>query len=341
MTSTYEDIQHQQKQQRYFTCEGPHDPTPYILKVKRVHDTNIGIQKRYSMTTSKPISDSNVCSINNVKSSNDSPDVNGRNETFAATIVKSFSENDLRIFSNPNQSSCISSSYTSCNNTNTDNNHNNINTTSNVGPIRADYVTIEAESKLGCNYSTRSSGINSFRKKIIHQNSVIHNHSPTTDTNTIVVVPSMDLDGDELKRISKGVDLYEERQLYHLLLLSDPSFRVVFLSTRPICQDVVRYYLTLDNCSDFVLNDRLSRLFLLTPGDIDCSMSKLSDKVVKDHKLIATMKEIVKRVSHGESAAGLNVFCGSDTADDLASQLGLRLLEASGSTLYYGSKQGR
>ncbi len=282
------------------------------------------------MTTSKPVLDSNVCSIHNVKSSNDTPN-----------IVKSFSENDLRIFCNPNQSSCTSSSHISSDNANKVNDRNNTNTTSNVGPIRADYVTIEAESKMGCYYNTRSNGLNSFRKKIFHQNSVIHNHSPTTDTNTIVVVPSMDLDGDELKRISKGVDIYEERQLYHLLLLSDPSFRIVFLSTHPICQDVVRYYLTLDNCSDFVLNDRLSRLFLLTPGDIDCTMSKLSDKVVKDHNLIATIKEIVKRVSHGESAAGLNVFCGSDTADDLASQLGLRLLEASGNTLYYGSKQGR
>jgi hypothetical protein len=263
---------------------------------------------------------------------------------------KSYSENDLRILSNPHHQddSCCHGEYgngdgngdgTSISNGNYPPSNNKI------GPIRSDYIAIEAASKQRNNENIKKHSLNTFRKKLIHQHSAIYERSNDTSsmgTNTIVVVPSIDLDGNELQRISSSVELYEGRQLYHLLLLSDPTFRVVFLSTYPICEEVVRYYLSLDKCSSDVLSERLSRLFLLTPGQCEYSQSSLSNKVVNDHKLITTIREIVDRVSNGVSpSAGLNVFCGSNAADDLASQLELRLLEASGSKLYYGSKQGR
>ena len=254
-------------------------------------------------------------------------------------IIKSCSESDLRILSNPHNRH-------HSNNSSTTKSRSNMACCSKIiAPIRSDYVTIAAASKRG-----KSRGLHSFRKQIIHQNSLLCGHTDTQrGTNTIVVIPSIDLDGDELKRICPNIEFYEERQLYHLLLLSDPSFRVVFLSTHPICEDIVRYYLTLDNCSCDELRERRQRLFLLTPGDWEnsqssssSSASSLSKRVVNHDKLISTIREIVDRISGGMNpSAGLNVFCGSDTADKLASKLKLRLLEAGGEQLYYGSKQGR
>ncbi len=240
-------------------------------------------------------------------------------------MIKSCSESDLRILSN-RQTNLLAYSFKDAP------------TPQKIGPIRSDYVTIAAASKRGEDF-----GPNLFRKRIIHQNSFLSERSGLKNgTNTIVVIPSIDLDGEELKRICPNIEFYEERQLYHLLLLADSSFRIVYLSTHQICEDVVRYYLSLDNCSTDELNERRQRLFLLTPGDPEDPGSSLSKKVVNHDKLLCTIRDIVNRISGGLSpSAGLNVFCGSDTADQIASKLKLRLLEASGESLYYGSKQGR
>lgn len=239
-------------------------------------------------------------------------------------IVRSCSESDLRILSNSHKKSISCTS--------------NDESIHQIGPIRSDYVNIVAASKRG-----KSFGPHSFQKRIIHQHSFLSERTCSQKgTNTIVVIPSIDLDGDELKRICPNIEFYEERQLYHLLLLSDPSFRIVFLSSHQIGEDIVNYYLSLDNCSSDEVHERRQRLFLLTPGELDSSQSSLSKKVVNHDKLIFTIREIVDRISGGVApSAGLNVFCGSDTADQLASKLKLRLLEAKGESLYYGSKQGR
>lgn len=58
------------------------------------------------------------------------------------------------------------------------------------------------------------------------------------------------------------------------------------------------------------------------------------------------MIQFVKTLIHQRKApsitdsAGLSVFTGSDAADKLSRELGIRLLESSGSTLHWGTKQG-
>jgi len=258
-------------------------------------------------------------------------DVHPKTTTATTTpIVKAFSEGDLRVFCNgkKDQITCKNDSIC-CESTET------------INGIRADYILLEA-SKTNHNKKRHS-----FRKKLLQKSSTFYETNDKFDTsvagtNTIVVVPSIDLDGQELKSVCKSVEYYEERQLYHLFLLRDPSFRVIFLSTYPINHDIVRYYLSLDNCNESELNDRLGRLFLLTPGNYTPNTQSLSKKVVNDPKLISTIKNIVCKISRGQApSAGLNVFCGSEAADKLAYQLNLRLLEASFTTLYYGTKQGR
>ena len=68
----------------------------------------------------------------------------------------------------------------------------------------------------------------------------------TRTHNTIVVLPSIDLDMQESMKIV-GLEHYEERQLYHLLLLiRDSSFHIIFITSKEINQDTDEYCLTLD-----------------------------------------------------------------------------------------------
>lgn len=162
-------------------------------------------------------------------------------------------------------------------------------------------------------------------------------------SNIIVVVPSIDLDPNEMKRVCSNIKYYEERQLYHLfLIVRDPSFRIIFLSSHPISEEVVRYYLTIDECNNDVLNERLSRLFLITTEELDHESLTLSENILKSDSIIQVIKSVVKLFSVGtKPTTGLSSYCGSNSMTQLEHILQLRLLETGETTLYLGSKQGR
>ncbi|MBD0354952.1 MAG: carboxylate-amine ligase, partial [Rubrobacteraceae bacterium] len=61
---------------------------------------------------------------------------------------------------------------------------------------------------------------------------------------TIVVVPSLSLDAEELQKIS-GVHHYEERMLCMLMLLRMPRTHLVLVTSQPIATPIVDYYLHL------------------------------------------------------------------------------------------------
>mmetsp|Transcript_29754 Transcript_29754/g.64430 ORF Transcript_29754/g.64430 Transcript_29754/m.64430 type:complete len:752 (-) Transcript_29754:41-2296(-) len=183
-----------------------------------------------------------------------------------------------------------------------------------------------------------------------------HTSSSDNQRKIIVVVPSIDLDTDELKRVSTYIENYEERQLYHLLMLNDPGVRIIYLSSRPVSEAVVRYYLGLrGNGADGktpTMKDQLSRLYMLSPDDD--SERPLSKKLLSRPLVMHLIKELVGSVDKGIlrrsrsldnvssflSTAGLSVFTGSNACDVLAHSLGLRLLESCGETMHFGTKQG-
>lgn len=167
---------------------------------------------------------------------------------------------------------------------------------------------------------------------------------PPHETNIIVVIPSIDFDEVELQRINKVVGFYEERQLYHLFLLQDPSYRVVYLSSHPIAEEIVRYYVSLNCKYEFEVDDRLSRLSLLTIKSMDPSYKSLCAKVCQSREWVQLIANEIRPFSIPTQAlcrTGLSVFTGSQTADQLAHLLGIRLLEAGSEMAYFGTKQGR
>ena len=59
---------------------------------------------------------------------------------------------------------------------------------------------------------------------------------------TVVVVPALSLDPDQLARIA-GTIHYEERHLSMLLLLRMPATRLVYVTSQPLHPTLVDYYL--------------------------------------------------------------------------------------------------
>ena len=218
---------------------------------------------------------------------------------------------------------------------------------SNIYRMRADYVPHEAANSEHVSYATGGHFPTKATNKATPPNASNHLHRDKLNpgTNTIVVMPSIDLDDTELKRMGTVVEYYEERQLYHLfLIVRDTSFRIIFVSTLQLDKDTIRYYLSIDGCSQADLDERLSRLYLLNPEEgVGCgNCPSLTRKVINSEKLMRNIRNIIDNVSGGDHpTAGISFFCGSDTGDTIASRLCLRSLEASGRDLYYGSKQGR
>lgn len=171
---------------------------------------------------------------------------------------------------------------------------------------------------------------------------------------TVVVIPSIDLDKKELTRLCADVEFYEERQLFHLLMAGDPTVRIIYLTSRPVDESVVKYYLSLSHHEDIDaahyqsnlfcdVHNMLPRVIMIHVPSEDCI--SLSDKILRQKKLITLLQELI-RSPFGSNALGQNqtvgmsVFTGSDSVDELSHKLGVKLLEASGESLHFGTKQG-
>jgi len=61
---------------------------------------------------------------------------------------------------------------------------------------------------------------------------------------TVVVVPSLSMDAQELAKIT-GVHHYEERLLFMLMLLRLPRTRLIFVTSQPVHPSIIDYYLHL------------------------------------------------------------------------------------------------
>ena len=161
-------------------------------------------------------------------------------------------------------------------------------------------------------------------------------------TNIIVVIPSIDLDSAELKRMGVIPEFYEERQLYHLFLLTqNPSIYIIFISSNAVDPETIKYYLTIDGCNEETYNQRLSRLTLLNPECGEHGCSSLAFKLLQSDSSMQRLEDAIYEFSSGDqSCCGLSFFCGSDASDAISRQLKVRCLEAKGEHLYFGSKQG-
>ncbi|WP_113704351.1 peptide ligase PGM1-related protein [Nonomuraea lactucae] len=144
---------------------------------------------------------------------------------------------------------------------------------------------------------------------------------------TLVVVPSLSLPQDELRRIT-GARCYEERLLFLLLTLREPGVRVVYLSSAPIDHDIVEYYFGFLPDPD----DAAERLTLISLDD-PCTQP-LTRNLLSRPDAIGRVRETL------DGDAWMVPFVLSELEEELASLLSVPIYGPATSLAYYGSKSG-
>src|SRR5438270_1063681 len=103
---------------------------------------------------------------------------------------------------------------------------------------------------------------------------------------TVVIVPSLTLDSEILSKI-KGYVYYEERMLCMLMLLRMPQTQVVFVSSIPVDQVTIDYYLHL--LPGITGHHARQRLTILSC--YDASAKPLTQKILERPRLINRIKQ--------------------------------------------------
>ncbi|MGM9991627.1 MAG: peptide ligase PGM1-related protein [Candidatus Bruticola sp.] len=149
---------------------------------------------------------------------------------------------------------------------------------------------------------------------------------------TVVVVPSLTLDTEELRKID-GIEYYEERLLFLLIQLANPSTEVVFVTSQPIRDRIVDYYLQL--LPGVPYSHARRRLHMYNVNDASRDKS-LTQKVLERP---AILQRIRNHTIHSQ-IAHLSVFNVTPAEKSLSVALGLPLLGADPKFLHYGTKSG-
>jgi len=148
---------------------------------------------------------------------------------------------------------------------------------------------------------------------------------------TVVIVPSMTLDRDILAKI-RGHVYYEERMLCLLMLLRMPQTNIVFVSSVPIDQVTIDYYLhLLPGIPGHHARQRLTML-----SCYDASSKSLTEKVLQRSRLINRIREKITDDQHSH----LVCFNVTEFERTLAVRLGIPVYGCDPDLLYMGSKSG-
>ncbi|MBB2909587.1 hypothetical protein FHS43_000833 [Streptosporangium becharense] len=130
------------------------------------------------------------------------------------------------------------------------------------------------------------------------------------DAGTLVVVPSLSLPQDELRKIT-GALCYEERLLFLLLTLRSPAVDVVYLTSTPVDDAIVDYYLGFLDDPD----EARTRLQMISLDDPHTH--PLSEALLRRPDVIARVRAALGRRSGTE--AGTGGACGHADGDAEAS----------------------
>ena len=148
---------------------------------------------------------------------------------------------------------------------------------------------------------------------------------------TIVVLPSLSIDQDVLAKVA-GVNHYEERMLGMLMLLRLPRTRLIYLTSQPIAEPIIDYYLHL--LQGVPSGHARARLCLLPC--FDGSARPLTAKVLARPRLIERLREAI-----GDPAvAHIAAYSVSVLERTLAVRLGVPLYGCDPDLQGLGSKSG-
>jgi len=150
------------------------------------------------------------------------------------------------------------------------------------------------------------------------------------DRRDILVIPSLSIDQRQLAKVD-GFLHYEERLLFSLIRLRNPHTRLIYVTSQPLPQDIIDYYLQL--LPGIPFSHARDRLLLLST--YDASLKPLTQKILERPRLV----ERIRRAMNSQQAY-MVCFNASLLERELSLQLNVPLLAASPELLYWGSKSG-
>ncbi|GAA3463360.1 peptide ligase PGM1-related protein [Saccharothrix longispora] len=148
---------------------------------------------------------------------------------------------------------------------------------------------------------------------------------------TVVVVPSLTLHPDELRKIPGAVH-FEQRLLFEFQLLREPNVNLVYATSERIAPEIVEYALGL--VPALVGTEAADRLTLLDCDDD--SPAPLTEKVLRRPELVRRIKAAVR----DPARAYLVVFNSTDLERELALRLGIPMFSCDPALSALGTKSG-
>jgi hypothetical protein len=148
---------------------------------------------------------------------------------------------------------------------------------------------------------------------------------------TVLIVPSLTLDPEVLAKIS-GAHHYEERSLCLLLLLRMPRTRVIYVTSMPVPETIIDYYLHL---LPGVPGLHARRRLTLVSCD-DASPLPLTRKILQRPRVLERIRQAIP----DRASAHITCFTVSDLERRLALTLGLPIYGCDPALLHWGSKSG-
>ncbi len=148
---------------------------------------------------------------------------------------------------------------------------------------------------------------------------------------TVVILPSLTLDQDILAKV-KGSVHYEERMLCLLMLLRMPLTKIIYVTSVPISDSIVDYYLHLLPG----ITGRHARQRLTMISCYDASVKPLTQKILERPRLMERIKQLITDVD----STHLTCYNITSLEKTLAVRLGIPLFGTDPDKSYEGSKSG-
>ncbi|MBM6582024.1 hypothetical protein ILT44_17630 [Microvirga sp. BT689] len=148
---------------------------------------------------------------------------------------------------------------------------------------------------------------------------------------TVLIVPSLSMDREVLANIS-GAHHYEERMLCYLMLLRLPRTQIIYVTSYPIPESIIDYYLHL--LPGIPAQHARKRLTVLSCHD--GSQTALTEKILERPRLQQRIREAIL----DPAKAYMICFNVTELERDLALRLNLPIYGCNPDLLSLGSKSG-
>jgi hypothetical protein len=152
---------------------------------------------------------------------------------------------------------------------------------------------------------------------------------PIQAENTVVVVPSISLEIDEP---ASAIQAFEQRFLFLLFLLRQPGLRLIYVTSLPIQENIIDYYLA--TLPGVIFSNARKRLFLINLED--ASSEPLSKKLLARPHIIARIRSLIPDMDR----AHVVPYNTTDLERELALQLGIPMYGADPAFYAFGTKSG-